>query len=128
MYRVHPSLLKQLPQINNIIKSLNISNIECTLPSSLPLVDIFHSIDYYVTSLSSSLYDALHFSIPVAITNPLGLLQFEKEIKTDIVKYVDNEEKYCLFLSNKYKQIENTYSDYADEKYAFNTISNILNN
>jgi len=107
LFRLHPGYKNnRIDSLIRFFENINVNNIECKIASDIPLISILHHIDYFITSQSSSIFDALHFNIPVAITRADGFIYYSSEVRNGIITYAPNEDNLNTFLNNE-KHVNN---------------------
>lgn len=97
--RVYPGNEGKIEEISSMFADLNVSNVEVSIPSKIPLYRLLKHVSWHVCDYSTVAVEALQFGVPTIIIHPAGREQYYqhimdeyfyyKETPTDIIEQIE---------------------------------------
>ena len=88
--RVYPGKEQKIEEIASLFADLNISNVEVSIPSKIPVYRLLKYVTWHVSEWSTVAIEALQFGVPSVITHPAGRELYYQHIMDGYFAYKEH--------------------------------------
>ena len=88
--RVYPGNDRKIEEVSSLFADLNISNVEVSIPSKIPVYRLLKYVNWHVCERSSVAIEALQYGVPSIIIHPSGREQYFQHIMDGYFAYKEN--------------------------------------
>jgi|GEM_PF-3055459 len=87
LFRMHPSALKYIDQINDMVRDHGVKNFEVAMPSETSLLSQILKCDHIITQASTVGFDGMELGVPVTIVGETGISVYQEYIDNGNIKF-----------------------------------------